>query len=360
MRTPFTTDTQRAWVDIDLNAVVRNARSYQALVGVPLLPMVKADAYGLGALHIAQALQVIQPTGWGVATIAEGRELRVGGVQAPILVFTPLDASQLAGHREFGLRPVIGDLAALTAWLAVSEDPFHLEIDTGMARSGIRWDDGPLLAAAGELLKNRESWEGCFTHFHSSSLDPGATAQQWQRFQEALDRIGSRPPILHAANSGAGRGGSRYAANLARPGICLYGAAVPGVPNEPVAALRARVVALRDVHAGESVSYGATWHATRSTTVATLSIGYADGVHRALSNAGEVELHGLRCPVVGRVTMDFTMVDIGDAPVAIGDVATLFGGIVSLDEMAARAGTIAHELLTSLGRRLPRIYRRSP
>lgn len=359
MRTPFTTDTQRAWVDVDLDAIVRNARSYQAQVGVPLLPMVKADAYGLGAVHVARALEAIQPIGWGIATTTEGRELRTSGIQAPIIVFTPLDASQLAGHREFGLRPVIGDLTALRAWLAASDDPFHLEIDTGMRRSGLPWDDSEMLATAGSLIGGNESWEGCFTHFYSSGTDPDATAEQWRRFHAALDCLGSRPAMLHAANSGAACQGPLYALDFARPGICLYGAAVSGVINEPVAALRARVVALRSVKAGDTVSYGATWRASVATTVATLSIGYADGVHRSLSSVGSVELDGRRYPVVGRVTMDFMMVDIGDAPVAIGDVATLFGGIISVDEMAAHAGTIAHELLTSLGRRLPRRYHRS-
>lgn len=359
MRTPFTADTQRAWVDVDLDAIVRNARSYQAQVGVPLLPMIKANAYGLGALHVARALQTIQPTGWGVATTDEGRELRTGGVQAPIIVFTPLDATQLSPHREFGLRPVIGDLAALRAWLTASNDPFHLEIDTGMRRSGLPWDDPAMLAAAGEMVAARNSWEGCFTHLHSAGTDDAATAEQWHRLQKALEVLGASPPMIHVGNSAAGRHGGIYAGTLARPGICLYGGVVDGIANEPVAALRARVVALRALEVGDTVSYDATWHATVPTTVATLAIGYADGVHRALSGAGAVELGGRRCPIIGRVTMDFTMVDVGDTAIEIGDVATLFGGLITLDEQAANAGTIGYELLTSLGGRLPRCYHRS-
>ncbi|HET9066666.1 MAG TPA: alanine racemase [Gemmatimonadales bacterium] len=359
MRTPFTTDTQRAWVDVDLDAIVRNARSYQGRVGVPLLPMLKADAYGLGALKIAKALQAVQPMGWGVATTAEAVELRRAGFQEPIIVFTPLIAGQLAEHRTFGLRPVIGDLEALRGWLAASEDPFHLEIDTGMRRAGLPWDDRGTLAAAGTLLHDRASWEGCFTHFHSAGADDFATALQWERFQAAIEMLGRRPPIVHAANGAAGGDGDRYAGTLARPGICLYGAGATGFACEPVAALRARIVALRAVQPGDTVSYGATWEASRSTTIATLSVGYADGVHRTLSSVGSVEIGERRCPIVGRVTMDFTMVDIGDVPVEIGDVATLFGGMITLDEQAANAGTIAYELLTSLGHRLPRIYHRS-
>lgn len=357
---PFSTETERAWVDIDLDALVRNAGRYQALVGVPLLPMIKADAYGLGAIPVARALQPLRPVGWGVATTGEGRSLRKAGFHEPIVVFTPLDAGRLAGHREAGLRPIIGDLAALEAWLGASGDPFHLEIDTGMARSGIRWDAATDLARAGELLRNRSSWEGCFTHFHSPESDPAATATQVARFREALAVLGTRPALLHAASSGGGCLGPSCTFDAARPGVALYGAVVPGLEIEPVVAVRARVVSLRRVLAGDTVSYGATWTAARPTTIATLAAGYADGIKRVLSNVGEVELHGVRCPIVGRVTMDFTMIDVGETPVSVGDVATFFGGVISVEEMASKAGTIPYELFTALGPRLPRRYHRCP
>jgi alanine racemase len=357
---PFTPETQRAWVDVDIDALVRNARSYQGRVGVPLLPMVKANGYGLGALAVVRALAPLEPWGWGVATVEEARELHLAGVVTPLVVFTSLLPSEIDRHRGIAARPVIGDLDALAAWTAASADPFHLEIDTGMNRAGLRWDDTPALQAAANLLANASGWEGAFTHFHSAGRDAAATAAQWQRLGQALERLGRRPALVHAANSAGGGHGRDYAADLTRPGIHLYGGAVPGLDTVPVAALRARVVALRTVPAGESVSYDATWTAPAATTVATLAIGYGDGVPRHLSNAGEVELLGRRVPIVGRVTMDQTMVDVGDLPVAIGDVATIFGGLVSLDAQAARAGTIGYELLTSLGPRLPRRYHRTP
>ena len=164
------------------------------------------------------------------------------------------------------------------------------------------------------------------------------------------------PELVHAAASAAGAYGAAYAGDLTRPGIHLYGGRVTGLEAVPVVALRARVVAVRRVAAGSSVGYDATWRAPSPTTVATLAIGYADGVHRSLSNGGAVELLGQRVRIVGRVTMDHTMVDAGDLPVAIGDVATLFGGLVTLDEQAALAGTVSYELLTALGPRLPRRY----
>lgn len=361
MKPSFTPETQRAWVDIDLDALLRNALSYRDKVGVPLLLMVKADGYGLGGIAAARTLLAARPWGFGVATVDEARALHLKGIVAPVVVFTPLNPAQIDLHHAVASRPTIGDLTALGAWLAAGDRPFHLEIDTGMRRSGFAWNDRAVLAEAGGLLREATGWEGAFTHFHSAERDPQATATQWQRFEEALAILGRRPPLLHAANSAAGGAhGATYAADLARPGIHLYGGTVAGLDAVPVAALRARVVAVRRLSTGESVSYDATWQAPGPTTVATLAIGYGDGVPRALSNVGLVELLGQRRPIVGRVTMDQMMIDAGDLPVAVGDVATVFGGMVTLDEQAALAGTIGYELLTSLGARLPRLYRRGP
>ena len=225
-----------------------------------------------------------------------------------------------------------------------------------MHRSGFRWDDDQTLAALSNLLGRTEGWEGVFTHFHSSPTNPSATAEQWSRLQRAIERLGRRPPFVHAANSAGCAHGSAYCGDLVRPGIHLFGGRVPGLDTIPVARVMARVSAVRRVRAGESVSYDATWTAPNATTIATLSIGYGDGISRSLSNAGAVELLGVRVRMVGRVTMDQLMVDAGELPVAPGDVATVIGGLVSLDEQAALAGTISYELLTSLGARLPRIH----
>jgi len=197
-------------------------------------------------------------------------------------------------------------------------------------------------------------WEGVFTHFHSAET-AAATERQWDRFHQVLAGLGRRPPLVHAANSAAALQGTRYAADLVRPGIFLYGGAVPARTPNPVARLRARVVAVRRLAVGDSVSYGASWKAREPTTVATLGIGYADGVPRSLGNRGRIEVAGCQAPIVGNVTMDMTMVaPAGD--VDVGTVATVFGGTVTLDQQAAAAGTIAYELLTGLGRRVRRHY----
>lgn len=349
-------DTARAWVDVDLDALVANARTIAAISGARLMPMVKANGYGLGAVVVAAALEPLEPWGFGVATLDEGAELRAAGVTRPIVVFTPLQAEWIPGCLATDLRPTIGDPAALAAWLGRTTAPFHLEIDTGMSRAGMRWDDRTALAAAADLLRDAPGWEGVFTHFHSAEDDAVATETQWTRFGEVLDGLPRRPPLVHAANSGGALRGSRYAADLVRPGIFLYGGDAGGPAPRPVAAFRTRVVAVRRIERGDPVSYGAVWHAAAPTTVATLAVGYADGVPRSAPAPRCVELGGRVLPIVGRVAMDMCMVAVDDGPVQIGDTATIWGGRISLDEQARAAGTNAYELLTRLGARLPRRY----
>jgi alanine racemase len=278
-------------------------------------------------------------------------------------VVSPLTAETLESTLTEGFRPSIGDPGMLRAWVTRSEAPFHLEIDTGMARGGIRWTDTATLADVSQVLTAAPGWEGVFTHFHSADTDEGSIAEQWQRLQATLAMLPGRPPLVHAANSAAALCGRAYAADLIRPGIFLYGGeARPGGPApRPVAALRARVVSVRHLAPGESVSYGATWTADRPTTIATIAVGYADGVPRAAERRADwpprtMELRGRRVPLVGRVTMDMCMAAVDDGEVAAGDIATLFGGLISLDEHARSAGMISYEALTSLGPRLPRRY----
>ena len=345
-------ETARAWAVVDLRALVLNARTVAQVSGTRLLPMVKANGYGLGALPCARALEALDPWGFGVTTVDEGAELRAGGIFRPILVFTPLLPALIPRYRAHELRPVIGDLDGLTAWLAHGNAPFHVELDTGMARCGLRWNADPSWR---DVLRGASGWEGIFTHFHSADSDPASVHRQWRRFQQVLESLPTRPPLVHAANSAAALQGRHYAADLVRPGIFLYGGAASGTAAEPVARLQTRVVAVRSVRAGDSVSYGATWTAPADTRIATLAVGYADGVPRSLSNQGAVELGGRITPIVGRVTMDFLMVPADDAT-AIGDVATIYGGLVSLDDQAKRAGTVPYELLTAIGPRVARQY----
>jgi alanine racemase len=359
----FSSETARAWVDVDLGALRANARALADLSGSRLLPMVKANGYGLGAVAVARALESVDPWGYGVASVEEGAALRAAGIRRPILVVSSLLPATIEAHLAHELRPTIGDLAALEAWCARSTRPFHVEVDTGMGRAGLRWNDAAACAAAAARLGAAPGWEGMFTHFHSADADPPSADVQWDRLQAVLAAMPRRPALVHAANSAGALRGRAFAGDLIRPGIFLYGGGGSDRAPAVVAALRTRVLAVRRIQPGDTVSYGATWLATRSTTIATLAMGYGDGFPRA-ADAGAagrpprlIELGERLVPVVGRVTMDMTMVDVGDATPAPGDVATVFGGRVSLDQQAAAAGTIAYELLTALGTRVPRRYR---
>jgi alanine racemase len=350
----------RAWVEVSLAAVVDNARTVARTSGTRLLPIVKANAYGLGAVAVSGALEAIEPWGYGVATVAEAVELRDAGIARPILVLLAARPDDFAALRAARATPVFDGPAALGAWLAQGDAPFHLEIDTGMARGGIRWDQVERVAP----LLDTPHFEGAFTQFHSSESGDGSMAVQLDRYQAALARLPRAPRYRHVANSAAALLEPRCALDLVRPGVFLYGGTPGGEvrPGWPVASVRARVAAVRRVHKGDSAGYNARWTAPRDATLATLGIGYADGVPVTLGpdGAGHVLLRGARCPVVGSVSMDLTIVDASEAAVQPGDIATLLGAAdgdaVTLDEWSRVSGVQPRRLLTGLGRRLPRIY----
>ena len=351
----------RAWVEVNLAALVENARAVARFAGTRLLPIVKANAYGAGAVAAAQALEQVDPWGYGVATIEEGAELRAAGIVRPVLVCVPGRPDQFDRYRQLELTPALGDRDSLAAWLSrMPQRPCHLELDTGMRRAGLRWDEIDGIRD----LPGAERIEGCYTQFHSSERADGSVDEQLERFVTAVGRLPRRPPLLHVANSGAALRGRQYAFDAVRPGVYLYGGTPGGAiaPGVPVVSLRAVVVSVRPVRAGESVSYNALWTAPRDTVVATLGIGYADGVRQSIAPTGQatVLVNGARCPIVGRVTMDLTMIETGATPVAVGDVATLIGeargGVNTLQQFAEWSGVQQRDLLCGLGARLPRIY----
>jgi alanine racemase len=348
----------RAWVEIDLGALQRNGAALAARAAAPLLPMVKADAYGLGAVPVARALDVLDPWAFGVAAVEEGIELRDAGVTRPIVVFTPLLEESLGAARAARLTPALGDPRAIACW-AEGGGPWHLAIDTGMHRAGIEWDR---VAELRGLLAAHPP-EGAFTHFHSAERNDGSIAIQEGRFEQALAALPDRPAVLHAENSPgiARRAPSPW--TVVRPGIFLYGVGSgPGAEAapEPVVHLRARVVEIRAVPDGETVSYGGTYRAVGERRIATLAAGYADGYRRALGNRGTALIAGRRAPVAGMVTMDMTMVDVTDVPCEVGDVATLIGRdgdeLLDVESVARTADVSPYELLTGLRARAPRVY----
>jgi alanine racemase len=349
----------RARVEIDLGALQRNGASVARRAGVPLLPMIKADAYGVGAAAALRALDVLEPWGYGVATVAEGEELRDLGVSRSVVVFTPLLEQELPRARTARLTPTLGFANEIEAWRRAGGGAWHLSIDTGMSRAGIPWRQVAEIRQLTELHPP----EGAFTHFHSAELDDGTLAAQERRFREALASLPSRPKLLHTANSGAIARQGRSNWDLVRPGIFLYGVGSgpsAGIQPEPVVNLRAPIVEIRNVEAGDTVSYGATHRVERAARIATLAVGYADGYPRSLSERGSVLVGGTLAPVAGKVTMDMTMIDVTTVRCEVGDVATLIGRagdtVLTLERVADDAGMSPYELLTGLRSRVERSY----
>ncbi|MQA91491.1 MAG: alanine racemase [Gemmatimonas sp.] len=377
MLDPSTTSRARAWVEVRLDRIRENAAAIRRSIGpgAGLVPMVKAEAYGLGMVPVAAALtgfpDAADPWAFGVAAVSEGEGLRAGGWGGRILVFTPTPPSEYSRAVDAELTLCVSEVEAVSRLAAEAAKrrrvvPFHVEIDTGMGRAGLAWQEasswGPAILERSSGLK----WEGILTHFHSADeADPEPTSEQWARFGAALEvlpRI-EPAPVLHVANSAAALRFKGFGCNLARPGIYLYGGAAGAESRPaPVVSVRARLVLVRDVPIGATAGYGATYRATHPSKWGTLSIGYGDGIPRSLSpGGGEALVHGQRVPILGRVSMDMITVDLSDVPEArVGDVCTLIGedGLesIALDEVAQRCATISFEILTRLGTRLPRIY----
>ncbi|MFH1764010.1 MAG: alanine racemase [Gemmatimonadota bacterium] len=369
-----TDERTRAWVDVSASALRENFRTVRGAVGdgVRIVPMVKANAYGLGVAEVVAALEPLDPWGYGVAAVGEGVGLRRLGIQKPILVCSPVPPGSYREAVENRLAVSISDLGGLASLRDASlgagiPGRFHLEVDTGMGRSGFDWqgvdDWAPAVA---ELLGPELVWEGCFTHFHSADgRDEGPTSTQWSRFLGTVEQLPSRPEgvLLHACNSPGALRKPDFAGDAVRPGIFLYGGiAGDGLPPPvPVAALRARIVYLKDAVPGSTVGYGATYTAPGAERWATAAIGYGDGLPRRLSNRGEAVVRGRRVPIIGRISMDVTVLNVtGVQGTEVGDVVTFFGsaegGGILLEEVAGHAGTINYEILTGLTQRLPRIW----
>ena len=365
---------------MDLDALRDNYRAVREAVGPGpgIIAMVKADAYGLGAARVVRALEPLDPWGYGVATADEGAALRQLGVGRPIIVFGPLPPRAVTVAARAQLTATISDVPSLDRWAAAAEShgplEFHVEIDTGMGRAGFDWRDTPVWGAevrarVGDALR----WTGVMTHFHGAdSADHAPTASQWARFQDALRQLPvSREDLLvHASNSAAAVRWPEYAADAVRPGIFLYGgnplAGMEGRAPRAVAAVRARLVLVREVPPGSTVGYGATHVARGWERWGTIAIGYGDGLPRRLGNRGSGIVRGKVVPFVGRISMDMTVVDITAVPDAeVGDAVTLIGADaltgaeILLDDVATLADTISYEILTGLRPRLPRVEKDS-
>jgi alanine racemase len=334
---------------------------------------VKADAYGHGALSISRTALDAGASHLASATVSEALELREAGITAPILLLSqplPEEIPLILRHRlevfvsdgEFA-----GELAAAAAEASLRL-PVHLKIDTGMGRLGCSPEAAPDLA---RLIHGHPSLDlqGTATHLAVSDSagpeDIGFTGEQLGRFRQAVERIraaGLNPGLLHAANSGGVLLHEASWLDMVRPGILLYGYNLSGTPFpvEPVMELSTRIVFLRTLRKGESVSYGRTWTAPRDTVIATIPVGYADGLPRILGGAGwQVSVRGRPYPLAGRICMDQCMIDLGPGS-GIGrwEEVTVFGGPgQDAGALAARIGTIPYEITCNINKRVPRVYR---
>ena len=370
---------------IDLDALASNLAAVRNLVGDrALLLALKADGYGHGAVPISRFVQEMGLADWlGVATVAEGVELRQDGVHLPILKLSTClngesDAAVAAGLSLTVTGEASIDAAEAAAARAGRTVGVHLKIDTGMNRLGCPPAVARGLATRIAACEHLDA-EGIFTHLPASDTAEGEafTRDELARFAAVVadiqdDRRAAGLPAVkhvHASNSGAILGHALDGLTMVRPGIMAYGyapdAAHPAsVPLRPVMSLVSHVLAVRIVRAGETVSYGRTWTAPRDTWVATVPIGYADGFSRLNSNRGRMLIGGRSYPVAGRVCMDQTMLDLGPAespaPVAVGDEVVWLGAQgdarISAEEVAALMGTISHEVLCLVSARIPREY----
>ena len=363
--------------EVDLAALRKNVDVLAATVGpgVGILAVVKADAYGHGALACARALER-KVWGFAVSLVEEGIELRRGGIEAPIVV---LGSFYGYSHRDvvaFRLTPVVSEesdvekMARAVDEMAAPRLGLHLKVDTGMARLGVRLERLDAMLARIVATPGVEL-TGLCSHLASADGDDAAPSEeQLRRFAAARARVsaaGLGTPLLHVANSAATLRFAEARFDLVRPGLALYGyspsAAAAYTGLLPALTLKSRIVALRDLPAGEPVSYGGSWRSPHPTRVATVPIGYADGYTRRLSGKAEVLVGGRRCAVVGAITMDMCMVDVTNIDAKLGDEVVLLGtqgadpsARIDADELARWSGTISWEIFCGISKRVPRVY----
>jgi alanine racemase len=360
------------WAEIDTSTLRRNARAFREAVGgrVGLMAMVKADAYGHGVLESSRAFLDGGATWLGVALPGEALELRRGGVDAPILVVGWAHPETHAALIEAGVDLTLAEPRSLDAVVAAARQAgrparVHLKVDTGMNRQGIRPEQVAATLDAIAAAGGQVTLAGIFTHFaDADGPDPTFTEAQHRRFLTAVEqaRAHHAEVLVHCCNSAAALRFPHMRHDLVRPGIALYGYLPPNTPAavvQPAMTVRAVVTHVKTVPAGDAVGYGCTWVAPADTRIATVAAGYADGVHRAQSNRGSVLANGIRCPIVGTVSMDQITVDVSAAGgVEVGDAVIILGGPagagLGADEVAAVEGTIAYEVLCAVSARVPR------
>ena len=358
-------DYFRTHTEIDLGAIRRNAEAIKAYTGKQLIAVVKADAYGHGVVPVIEALRAVADI-FAVATIAEGVALRQAGIRDPILVLFSSIPEQAIQIVEHGLTPTIGDWEFADRLNDVASETVnvHVNINTGMNRSGVCWTE------AGQFLRRLETLprlnvEGVFTHFATADeTDKRFVFVQLNRFSSVLEKITNSIELIHVANSAAALAIPEAHFDAVRPGLSLYGiypAPERPIKLEPALTWKTRIGWIGSISEGEGVSYGLRYKAPCETRVAMVQVGYGDGYPRAFSGIGEVLIGRVRRSIIGRVCMDVSVVRLESTDnVSIGDEVVLIGkqgdAEITVDEVAHRAGTIPYEILTQIGARVPKNY----
>ena len=362
---------------IDLGALTHNLDQVRRRLepSCQILAIVKADAYGHGAATVAKTLETHAVTRFGVATLDEGIALREAGIRSSILLMGALFPDQFADVVFHNLTPVLYEQTLAEEFAKHVEGcstpyPVHLKIETGMGRLGLDPENVVMLLQSPAFQGPLQA-EGLMTHLaDSDNADPAYTTAQLERFRAVIRYIQAEKfslPLIHAANSGAILGHPEARFTAVRPGIMLYGYHTathlnPAPELRPVLSLTTKVVQVRKLKPGESTSYNRTYIVQRPSRIAVLPLGYADGYSRSFSNHGTVLINGKRAPVVGRVCMDMTMVDVTDVPgVSAGTDVTLIGKQedeqITAADLAAWQGTIPYEVLCRIGQRVKRVYK---
>ena len=364
-----------AWSEIDITALKRNVKRTQQIVGprVDILLVIKADAYGHGAPHVGKAAISAGVNMLGVATLHEGMELRNAGIRCPILILSPSLAVEIDEILEYGLTPTVADMEFAQALAARATQSsrtakVHVEIDTGMTRGGVNEEEACEFLAALSKLKGLVT-EGVYTHFPGTYRDDREFSEQQigalQRIIDTLGRQGIVFPLRHAANSAAVAQYPESHINMVRPGGMIYGMFpredMNGIGFEPVMSFKSRVLNVKEVRKGKTVSYGRSHRLEKDTRIAAVAVGYGHGISRQMSNNGDLLVRGVRAPIVGMITMDVTMIDVSHIPqVRVGDEVIIFGRQgkeeISIYEVARRSGTISYEITCGIGKRVPRVY----
>jgi alanine racemase len=364
------------WVEVDLHGLESNFLSLRSLLppSVKIMAVIKADAYGHGAETVALRLQQLGADALAVAILEEALALRSAGIKCPILLLNGFWPGQEGAIIRNELTPVVFRLDMLrslekAAARAERTVAYHLEVNTGISRLGVEWEEAEALV----VERARSVWtrcEGVLTHFSvAENLEDGSTETQLERFMRFLAAAGEggwQFPWRHAANSAGILNFKQSWMDGVRPGLLIFGVSPLPAPQSilhlsPVLSFKTHVMQVRTVRTGCSIGYGNSFTASRSSRIATLSVGYADGLMRALSNCGYVLIRGMRLPIVGKISMDLTLVDATEVPeVAVGDEAVLIGKQgeleIRVEELAGLAHTIPYEILARIGARVPRVY----